>query len=140
MSRCVSQSVDHVARSGAPSGGMWVMTLVDVVDSSASSARRFTSASVPAARTSALSRNTRARMSSRSLRETVSCAQVPGVSLVMTGGMEPPSHVRGPAGVFGGMCRRDLEKFGVIRRRGEDDDTGAVVLGAASPELIVVDS
>jgi hypothetical protein len=38
------------------------------------------------------------------------------------------------------MCRRDLEKFGVIRRRGEDDDTGAVVLGAASPELIVVDS
>jgi hypothetical protein len=120
---------------------MWVMTLVDVVDSSASSARRFTSASVPAARTSALSRNTRARMSSRSLRDTVSCAQVPGVSLVMTGGMVEPSHMDGPADVFGGMCRRDLETRRVGRaRRGEDDDTGAVVLGAASPELIVVDS
>ncbi|MDA9081637.1 hypothetical protein N9M16_09545 [Candidatus Dependentiae bacterium] len=71
----------------------------------------------------------------------MSCAQVPGVSLVMTGGMEPPSHMDGPADVFGGMCRRDLETRRVGRaRRGEDDDTGAVVLGAASPELIVVDS
>ena len=116
-----------------------MMTLVAAAASSASSARRFASAMVPDARTSALSRNTRARMSSRSLRDTVSCAHDPGSSEVMTGGVEP-SHVRGPPDGVEIIPR--LEEKGATRRvggrarRGEEDDAGAVVpAGLASASM-----